>query len=369
VNRTIKFLSLHWQQHLLSKELQAAFDRALENAHYVLGADLENFEQQFARYNGVNYCVGTGSGLDALTIALKSLKLTAEEEVIVPANTYHATWLAVANAGVKIVPVEPDEHTYNLDPDKLKNALTKKTKVLLPVHLYGQACNMDALMQIALDYNLKVVEDNAQAHGASWNGRKTGSWGVVNATSFYPTKNLGALGDGGAITTNNLDIASFAKMFRNYGSASKNVVETLGVNSRLDNLQAAILNVKLAHLDRLNAERRLLAAKYTEQLKHLSQVSVPAVHDSAVHVFHLYVIKAENRDQLKDYLAEKGIETMIHYPVPPHLQKPYSSLIGAGKNFPITERLAKSILSLPLWPGMTDDEISYVTETIADFYR
>ncbi len=367
--RTVRFLSLKPQQHLIRRQIEDAFSDALDGAQYIMGAQLEKFEQQFADYTGARYCVGTGSGLDALMLALKALNLKPDDEVIVPANTYHATWLAVANIGARIVPVEPDQNTYNLDARNVKNALTDRTKVIIPVHLYGQPCDMGTLTQIANDHKLFIVEDNAQAHGASWKGRKTGSWGTVNATSFYPTKNLGALGDGGAVTTSDSKIADFVRSCRNYGSSSKTAVEMIGINSRLDELQAAFLNVKLKFLDQWNQERMLLAARYTERLKPIEGISVPSVLPDAFHVYHLYVIKAKNRDGLKAQLASAGIETMIHYPIPPHHQKPYKKLIGEGREFPVTEKLASTILSIPLYPGMSDDDLDYVCEAIDAFYR
>lgn len=367
--KTIKFLSLKHQQDLIKKEVEDAFINTFEKSHYILGQNLQNFEHKFATYCESNFCIGVGSGLDALMICFKALRLKSDDEVIVPANTYHATWLAVVNIGAKIIPVEPDEKSFNLDVTKVRNALSKNTKVILPVHLYGQPCDMTELAKIAGENGVKIVEDNAQAHGGSWQNKKTGSWGLVNATSFYPTKNLGALGDGGAITTNDLQLAEFARTYRNYGSSTKNYAEEQGVNSRLDEIQAAFLSIKLKHLDSWNDQRRILAKKYNDRLKDINAVTAPGSHDDAFHVYHLYVIRAEKRDELKSFLSEHGIETMIHYPVPPHLQKAYHSFGFAKGKYPITEKLTNSVLSLPLWPGITDEELDYVTDTIKKFYR
>jgi dTDP-4-amino-4,6-dideoxygalactose transaminase len=367
--KTIKFLCLKHQQDLIKKEVGDAFHDTFEKSHYILGSRLQNFEAEFATYCESDFCVGVGSGLDALTICLKALRLNSDDEVIVPANTYHATWLAVANVGAKIIPVEPDEKTFNLDVTQVKNFLSKKTKVILPVHLYGQACNMTELSKLAGENAVNLVEDNAQAHGGAWKNRKTGSWGVMNATSFYPTKNLGALGDGGAITTSDAQLAAFARTYRNYGSSIKNYADVQGGNSRLDEIQAAFLSIKLKHLDSWNNQRKVLADKYGDRLKDCKEVITPWTDANATHVYHLYVIRAERRDELQTYLLQNGIETMVHYPVPPHLQKAHYRHGFEKGRYPITEELANSILSLPLWPGITDDELDYVSETIRKFYR
>ncbi|HEY0744928.1 MAG TPA: DegT/DnrJ/EryC1/StrS family aminotransferase [Chryseosolibacter sp.] len=366
--RTIRFLSLKHQQDVIKSGLEEAFATVFEKSHYILGSEVQRFEQHYATYSQTKFCIGVGSGLDALIIALKSLRLSSTDEVIVPANTYHATWLAVVNVGARIVPVEPDEGTFNLDAAKVADAITSRTKVILPVHLYGQPCDMTALTKLSNEGNLSIVEDNAQAQGAHWKNKKTGSWGVINATSFYPTKNLGALGDGGAITTDDPIAAEFVRAHRNYGSLHKDYVDGAGMNSRLDEMQAAFLNVKLKFLDEFNTQRRLLASKYNERLTNIPGIVIPAVSADAFHVYHLYVIRAERRDALKKYLLENGIESMIHYPVPPHVQKAYANLGYKHGSFPITERIADSALSLPLWPGMTDDELDYIATVIRRFY-
>lgn len=367
--RVVKFLSLKPQQAQVQESFERAFSDVLSDSHYILGERVKDFEREFAAYSQTEYCVGVGSGLDALTIALKSLKLATHDEVIVPANTYLATWLAISNSGGVIVPAEPMPDSYNIDSASVQNLITKRTRVILPVHLYGQPCDMTRLSQIAQENEIEIIEDNAQAHGALWNGKKTGSWGKISATSFYPTKNLGALGDGGAITTSDQQLAEFARTFRNYGSEKKNYFETQGINSRLDELQAAFLSVKLRHLDRWNAERRSLASLYNDRLAETPEIKTPFCRTEAHHVYHLYVITAERRDDLKISLAKNGIETMVHYPIPPHQQKAYQNFPFAKRSFPITENLAESVLSLPLWPGMTVSEVDYVCEKINTFYR
>lgn len=333
-----------------------------------MGESLQSFEEEFARFMGVKFCIGTGNGLDALTLALRSCNLSADDEVIVPAHTFIATWLAVSRCGARIVPVEPDE-TLNIDPSKIEAAITSKTKIILPVHLYGQPCDMDAIAAIAKKNDLLIVEDNAQAQGAKWGAKFTGSYGTVNATSFYPAKNLGALGDGGAVTTSDQDKAERIRRFRNYGFAKKNIAAEQGINSRLDEIQAAVLRIKLTHLIEWNTERRRLASIYVDGLKKVGDITLPVSHQEAVHVYHLFVIRTAHRESLKTYLAARGIETMIHYPIPPHLQEAYHNLNFKKGDFPVTERVAETVLSLPLWPGLTDEEIFYVVEMICQFFR
>jgi dTDP-4-amino-4,6-dideoxygalactose transaminase len=366
--RAVKFLSLKSQQALVRESFERAFSDILAAGQYILGERVKDFEREYATYSQTEFCVGVGSGLDALTVALTSLKLVAGDEVIVPANTYMATWLAISNSGCVVVPAEPRADTYNIDPDCIRDLLTKKTRAILPVHLYGQPCDMTRLSQIAQENKIEIIEDNAQAHGGQWNGKKTGSWGKINATSFYPTKNLGALGDGGAITTSDPQLAEFARMFRNYGSETKNYFQTQGINSRLDEMQAAFLSIKLRHLDQWNAERRSLASLYDERLKGISEIKIPYCRKEAHHVYHLYVIATERRDDLKIFLAKNGIETMVHYPVPPHQQKAYQNFSFNKRSFPITEKLAASVLSLPLWPGMSITDVEYVCEKVKAFY-
>lgn len=365
--RSVKFLSLKPQQDRLRDAFSKTFSEVFQQSQFILGNRVQDFEREFAAYTQTEFCIGVGSGLDALTIALRSLELKRDDEVIVPANTYIATWLAISHCGATIIPAEPNPNTFNLDPERVRELITDRTRVILPVHLYGQPCDMTRLSEIARSRNIDVLEDNAQAHGAAWIGRKTGSWGIVNATSFYPTKNLGALGDGGAITTSDGRLAKFARSFRNYGSAKKNNVEMQGLNSRLDELQAAFLSLKLKHLDEWNEQRRKLADAYNERLDNIAEIQVPYCAPGAYHVYHLYVIQCQQRDDLMTHLLRNGIETMIHYPVAPHQQQAYRHMVSG--NFPITEKLASTVLSLPLWPGMQIDDIDYICEKTTEFYR
>ncbi len=333
-----------------------------------MGDALVAFEQEYAALNEVSHCIGVGSGYDALFIALKACGVGFGDEVIVPAHTYVATWLAVSNTGAKAIPVEPDSSTFCIDVNEIERHINAKTKVILPVHMYGLSCNMSALTEIGKRHNLFVIEDNAQAHGATWQGKKTGSFGQINATSFYPTKNLGALGDGGAITTNEEDLAGFVTRYRNYGFERKGVCSEFGVNSRLDELQASILSIKLKHLEQWNSQRRELAATYLERLNGVGDLQLPYCPEQAMHVYHLFVIRSAHRDKLQLYLRSHKIETMVHYPIPPHLQKIYSSDFRWGV-FPITEKMAETVLSLPLWPGMSQDQVTYICDHIVQFYK
>jgi dTDP-4-amino-4,6-dideoxygalactose transaminase len=290
--------------------------------------------------------------LDALVLSLRVLGIGPGDEVIVPSNTYIATALAVSHLGATPVFVEPRMETYNINPELIPQAITKKTKAIMPVHLYGQACEMDIIMEIAKAHNLYVVEDNAQAHLSSFKCQLTGSFGDVNGTSFYPGKNLGALGDAGSVTTNNEELANRIKTLRNYGSAVKYYNEEIGYNNRLDELQAAFLRVKLNYLQEWTDQRKEIAQWYNEALQHRNDLVLPYVHENADHVYHLYVVRTSNREKLQQELTEKGIQTMIHYPVPPHLQKAYKHLGYKEGNFPIAEEIARTCFSLPVWPGM-----------------
>lgn len=364
----IPFLSLAPQHETVHREVTDALKQGFEKNWYILGTDLRKFEGDYAQFTSVRHCVGVGNGYDALAIALRACNIGPGDEVIVPAHTYVATWLAVSNRGATIVPVEPDPASMQIDVKRVEENITTKTKAILPVHLYGHPCDMTSLNLIAQRHSLIMIEDNAQAHGARWNGQITGSFGTINATSFYPTKNLGALGDGGAITTNNESMATFARQYRNYGFAGKNICEIQGINSRLDELQAAVLSIKLKYLERWNHERRQLATQYFERLKGIGDIVLPFPEEGATPVYHLFVIRSGKRDQLKEYLESLQIETMIHYPVPPHLQKPYTSLNLKTRNLSITEQIADTCLSLPLWPGMTISQIDFVSESIARYF-
>lgn len=364
---TIPFLSLEPQHTPLRGAMAAAFGRVYNSNWYVLGDEVAGFEQEYAAYNQVAYAVGVANGLDALVLALRALAIGPGHEVIVPSNTYIATWLAVTQVGATLVPVEPDPATSNLDPTLLAAAITPRTRAVMPVHLYGQACRMPEIMALAARHDLYVVEDNAQAHGASFAGRPTGSFGHLNGTSFYPGKNLGAMGDAGAVTTNDPELAQRVRVLRNYGSRQKYYNEVVGYNSRLDELQAALLRVKLPELPTWTQQRQQLAAWYDQHLADVPGLRLPSVVPGATHVYHLYVVHTPARDALQTFLANQGISTMIHYPVPPHLQQAYRAQQWAPGHFPIAENLAATCLSLPLWPGMTEEHVAAVAAAMRRF--
>ncbi|MBA4054966.1 MAG: aminotransferase [Marivirga sp.] len=367
--KTIPFLSLEPQHALTGTEIKEVLTNGFEKNWYILGDSLKRFEEEYARFSGVQYCLGVGNGHDALYMALRACSIGPGDEVLVPANTYIATWLSVSRTGATIVPVEPDALTFTLDVNELEKKITTKSKLILPVHLYGHPCNMTSVEDLAKRYQLLIIEDNAQAHGASWNGKVTGSFGDINATSFYPTKNLGALGDGGAITTNSESFAGFVRRHRNYGFTDKDHCEQQGINSRLDDLQAAVLSVKLKYLSRWNEQRRKIALQYGDLLKGVGDLELPTEQVEARHVYHLFVIRSTYRDKLKEYLKSSGVETMIHYPIPPHLQQAYTSLGFKKGDFPVTEQLASTSLSLPLWPGLKDDQIHFICDRIQNFFN
>lgn len=364
--------------NILTPYQDEAVAEALLSVHrggqYILGERLDAFEKEYAHFTGVRHCVGVGSGYDALLLSLKAIGLLPGDEVIVPANTYVATWLAVSNAGGVPVPVEPDQRTCNLDPTRIAERITSRTKAIIPVHLFGNPCDMHTIMGVARTYGLKVIEDNAQGHGArlvedgTHGAQLTGSFGEVNATSFYPTKNLGALGDGGAITTNDEEIAARIRRLRNYGFSSKNVCDEVGVNSRLDELQAAVLSVKLGQLYQRNNRRRTIADAYTEALYGVGDLQLPVTTAGGEHVYHLYVVRTRSRNALAGHLQKNNIQTAIHYPVPPHLQKAYGHLNYKHGSFPITETMAATMLSLPFWPDMNEQQIARVVESVRSFY-
>ena len=363
----IPFLSFPPQHAPLREAMATAFTRVYDSNWYVLGEEVKAFEQEYAAFNRVGHCVGVANGLDALVLALRVLGIGPGDEVIVPSNTYIATWLAVTQVGATVVPVEPDPATSNLDPSRLEAAITARTRAVMPVHLYGQACVMGPIMEIARRYNLRVVEDNAQAQGAAYEGGLTGSFGDVNGTSFYPGKNLGALGDAGAVTTNDAGLAHQVQVLRNYGSQQKYYNEVVGYNSRLDELQAALLRTKLPHLPEWTAQRQQVAAWYDEQLAGIAGLRLPHTAPGATHVYHLYVVHHDRRDALQQHLTEQGIGTLIHYPVPPHRQQAYAGLNLAAGRFPIAESLAATCLSLPMWPGMTETHVSAVADALRRF--
>lgn len=358
------FLDLRLINDRHRRDLHEALDRVLSSGWFILGTEVEQFEAEFAAYCGVQYCVGVANGLDALHMILRAYAIGAGDEVIVPSNTYIATWLAVTYAGATPVPVEPDEKTYNLDPRRIEAALSPRTRAIIPVHLYGQPAEMAAINDIARRRNLRVIEDAAQAHGARYCGQRAGGLGDAAGFSFYPGKNLGALGDGGAITTNDGDLAERLKVLRNYGSRIKYHNEVTGFNSRLDELQAAFLRAKLPALDADNARRAHIAARYLRGLDGLPDVVLPRVPMHIDPVWHLFVIRHPDRDALARRLNAAGIGTMIHYPVPPHLQGAYASL-GIGKGaLPVSESLHEQVLSLPIGPHVTNDQIDEVIAAV-----
>jgi len=349
--QNIPFLDLKAAQQELSAELEQGFDRVLNSGWYILGSEVEAFEAEYAAYCDAKHCVGVANGLDALHLALLALGVGGGDEVIVPSNTYIATWLAVSHCGATPVPVEPDPRTYNIDPTRIEAAITSRTKVILPVHLYGQPADMDAILAIARKHGLRVLEDGAQAHGARYKGKRLGAHGDVVAWSFYPGKNLGALGDGGAITTNDANIAERISVLRNYGSRVKYVNEVCGFNSRLDPIQAATLRAKLKVLDNWNARRVEIAAQYITKLADTDLI-LPFVPEWVSPVWHLFVIQHPQRDELQKQLQQSGISVLIHYPIPPHLQTAYAESGFVKGTFPIAESIHQNVLSLPIGPHL-----------------
>lgn len=364
--KNIPFVSFLPIENELNNDLTGAFNRVFNRSRYIEGPEDANFEKQFAEYCGVNYCIGVGNGLDALMLALKALNVGSGDEVIVPANTYIATALAVTYVGAKPIFVDPDINTFNINVDLIESAITNKTKVIMPVHLYGQACDMDRIQNIASKYKLKIVEDCAQAHGAKYKGKNVGLFGDAAGFSFYPGKNLGALGDAGAVITNNKEIADKVRALGNYGSDYKYHHIYKGNNSRLDELQAAFLSVKLPHLDRMNSERRRIADKYNNGIKN-PKVYLPTVIQDCIPVWHIYGIRCLERNELENYLNEHGISTNKHYPIPIHLQECYKELNLVKGSFPIAEEISETELSLPMYYGLADDDIDYIIKVINNF--
>jgi len=359
----IPFLDLKSPYKELKAEIDSAIARVLKSGWYIGGPELQTFESEYAAFCGTKYAVGVGNGLDALYLALLALGVEPGDEVIVPSNTYIATWLAVSKCGGIPVPVEPDVGTYNLQPDLIEAAITKRTKVILPVHLYGQPADLDPILAIAAKYGLKVLEDAAQAHGAYYKERRVGGHGDVVAWSFYPGKNLGALGDGGAITTNDFDIADRIRMLGNYGSREKYINKIEGTNSRLDTLQAAILSVKLKYLDEWNLRRQAIANIYMNTLL-ADEITLPFILNEVQSAWHLFPIRVEKRDLLVAKLAEKSIGSLVHYPVPPHKQDAYLRLGFSEDAFPRASAMADQLISLPIGPHMSDDEAGQVALSV-----
>jgi dTDP-4-amino-4,6-dideoxygalactose transaminase len=359
----VPFLDLGAAYRELQFEVDSAISRTLNSGYYIGGPEVENFEADFATYCGAAHAVGLANGLDALHLALLALGVGAGDEVIVPSNTYIATWLAVSQCGATPCPVEPDARTYNINPALIEAAITSRTKAILPVHLYGQPADMDPILVIAREHGLKVLEDGAQAHGARYKGKRIGSHSDVVAWSFYPGKNLGAFGDGGAITTNDAEIADRIRVLRNYGSRQKYVNEVKGYNSRLDPLQAAALSVKLKVLDTWNSRRAAIAKNYQIELADLG-LQLPFVPDWATPAWHLFVVLNSQRDALRKKLGDAGIGTLIHYPIPPHLQQAYATANYAPKQFPIAENIANQCLILPIGPHLDVAGLSAVIKTM-----
>jgi dTDP-4-amino-4,6-dideoxygalactose transaminase len=359
----IPFLDLGAGHAEAREELDAAWQRVLASDRLILGPEVEAFEAEFAAYCGAAHCVGVGNGLDALTLILRGLGIGAGDEVIVPSNTYIATWLAVTHAGATPVPVEPDSETFNLDPARVESALTSRTRAILPVHLYGQPADMEPIAAIAGRHGLAVVEDAAQAHGARYRGRRVGTLGTAAGFSFYPTKNLGAFGDAGAVVTDDAGFAARVRRLRNYGSRQKYVNEVAGVNSRLDELQAALLRVKLPRLDGWNRQRQAAADRYRALLADVD-IGLPPVPRWADPVWHLFVVRSTVRERLRAALATMAVETMVHYPIPPHRQAAYAALGLAEGSLPVAERLHREVLSLPLWPQISEAQQVRVADAL-----
>lgn len=368
MKQKVPFLDMKPQYEELRAEMDSAYQRVMDSGWYILSDEVGNFEKEFAQYLGVSHCIGVGNGLEALQLILMGYGIGEGDEIIVPANTYIASWLAVSYVGATPIPVEPDAGTYNIDPARIESAITKRTKAIMPVHLYGQPSEMDAINQIAEEHGLYVVEDSAQTHGARFNGRMAGALGSAAGFSFYPTKNLGAFGDAGAVTTDDAQLADRIRVLRNYGSRKKYFNEVKGHNSRLDPLQAAFLRVKLKRLDEWNQRRSRIAEFYLEGLSDIPDVVLPTIAPNAAHVWHLFVISAADRDQLQAHLEQRGVGTLVHYPIPPHLSEAYADLKYKRGDFPISERIADSVLSLPMGPHLHLDEAGYVVECVKEFY-
>jgi len=359
----IEYENLFKSNQPFLEEYRQAFDKVLRSGWFILGSNVEVFEREFAGYNNAKYCAGVASGLDALTISLLALDLPEGSEVIVPSNTYIATVLSIVHSGHKPVLVEPDIKSYNIDPQRIEDSITPMTRAVMVVHLYGKPCDMDPIMEICVRKNLYLVEDCAQAHGAEYKGKKVGGFGDMGGFSFYPTKNLGCLGDGGAIITNNEKLYCKARMLRNYGSEKKYYNEYIGFNSRLDEIQASFLSVKLKHLDKINKHKRQLSEIYLDGIN--NNYIVPVVHPDFYDVYHIFNIRHKKRNELKTYLLEKGIKTEIHYPVPPHKQKAFPDMISL--KLPVSEEIHNTILSLPVSFFHTEEDVKNVINALNNF--
>lgn len=360
----IKFLDLHKINQRFKSEIDLAIREVLESGWYLLGEKNKAFEENFAKYCETKFSIGCANGLDALHLAIRAYDFPKDSEIIVPANTYIASILAISNCGLKPILVEPNLETYNIDADLIEAKITEKTKAIVVVHLYGQAVEMEKIWELAKKYNLKIIEDSAQAHGAIYQGKKVGNLGDIGCFSFYPGKNLGALGDGGSITTNDEEVAIKIRAIANYGSLIKYENIYKGLNSRLDEIQAAILDLKLQFLDADNQQRREIAKIYRENIKN-EKIVLPKPYKEESHVWHLFVIRTKDRDKLQEYLKTKGIQTLIHYPIPPHKQNAYKE--WNNLSFPITEKIHKEVLSLPISPAMNKEEAFYIAQILNEF--
>ena len=365
----VNFVDLKAQYVSIKDEIDAAINDVVSNTAFIMGPRLKSFEDNFAKAHNVKFCLGTSSGTDSLHLALWALNIGEGDEVIVPVNTFFATAEAVSIAGATPVFIDNDPINYNIDTSKIEKKITNKTKAIIPVHLYGQAADMDPIIKIATKHNLEIIEDCAQSHLATYNGQPTGSIGRIGCFSFYAGKNLGAYGEGGAVTTNDEGLNNKMAMIRDHGSSKKYHHDIIGHNYRLEALQASILNIKLNHLAKWNDMRRKNAILYSKYLKDVDNITTPVTMQYARHVFHLYVVRAKDRDGLQNYLAENTIYSGLHYPIPLHLQKAYEFLGGKEGDFPVAEKYAKEIISLPMYPELTEKEIKYVCDKIKEFYK
>ena len=365
--RNVPFLDMKPHYLELQAELDQAYQRVMDSGWYILGGEVEAFEREFADYVGAKHCVGVGNGLEALQLILMAWGIGPGDEVIVPANTYIASWLGVSYTGATPVPVEPDAATYNINPGLIEAAITSRTKAIMPVHLYGQPVEMETIWEVAEQHGLKIIEDAAQGHGGRYRERMTGNLGDAAGFSFYPTKNLGAFGDAGAVVTNDDALADKVAVLRNYGSRTKYLNEVKGHNSRLDPLQAAFLRVKLKYLDEWNARRDKIASHYLDNLRTIPDLGRPFVPTDVTPIWHLFVVSHPERDHLQAYLKENGIGTMTHYPIPPHLSEAYQEMGYRAGDFPITEKMANTFLSIPIGPHLSLDDADYVIAKIREF--
>lgn len=364
----IPFVDLKAQYKTVGREVNRAIENVLESGNFILGKEVEEFEKKISAFCGTKYSAGVASGLSALELGMRAIGISHGDEVITPTNSFIASTSAISATGAKPVLVDCEENSFNIDPTKIEEKITKKTKAIMPVHLYGRPANMQEIMKIAKKYKLYVVEDACQAHGAKYKGKRVGSFGKFGAFSFYPSKNLGAYGDGGIITTQNKELISKVISIRNYGQTKKYHHDYLAQNSRLDTIQAAILLVKLKYLDKWNKKRLEIAKKYTQLLQNLPLIT-PSFPKESDHVFHLYVIRTKKRDDLASYLKQNRITTGLHYPIPIHLQKVYKDLGYKKGDFPTSEKLADEILSLPLYPELTESQTEFITENIKKFFK